>query len=87
MFKVLNIFFLLIILFFAWSTFKYYSSSKNIKIKDFNRNNINQIINNKMSNIPTLKSDTNNVIEFNNSITNEVIKDKPRSFWKLLKIK
>tara|TARA_Y100000389_G_C17388166_1_gene478300 strand:+ start:835 stop:1098 length:264 start_codon:yes stop_codon:yes gene_type:complete len=87
MFKVLNIFFLLIILFFAWSTFKYYSSSKNIKIKDFNRNNINQIINNKMSNIPTLKSDTNNVIEFNNSIANEVIKDKPRSFWKLLKIK
>ena len=82
--KIIKYFFLLSFnLFFI--TYKYYSSKKNIEAKDFNRNNINEIINKKISNLPILKNDTNNVIEFNDGLSNEIKKDKPRSFWNLLK--
>lgn len=87
MIKVLNIFFLLLILTFFFITYKYYSSKKNIEIKDFNRNNIDQIINTKISNLPILENDTNNVIEFNDGFSNKINNDKPRSFWNLLKSK
>ena len=83
--KILSIFFLILIIIFFGSTFKYYSSNKNIKNKEFNRNNIDQILNDKISNLPILKNDTNNVIEFNDGFSNEIQNDKPRSFWKLLK--
>ena len=55
------------------------------ELKDFNRNNIDEIINKKITNLPVLKSDTNNVIEFNDGFSNEIQNDKPRSFWNLLK--
>ena len=85
--KVINIFFLILVLIFFFITYKYYSSNKNIESKYFNRNNINEIINKKISNLPVLKNDTNNVIEFNDGLSNEIKNDKPRSFWNLLKIK
>jgi hypothetical protein len=85
MLKGLNILFIILILIFALSTFKYYSSNKNLQIKDFNRNNINQIINQKISNLSVLENNTNNVIEFNNSFKDEIINKKSRSFWNLLK--
>ena len=72
---------------FFFTTYKYYSSTKNIKSKDYNRNNIDKIINNKISNLPILKNDTNNVIEFNDGFSNEIKNEKSRSFWKLLKSK
>jgi len=84
MYKTVNIIFFLLVLFFFWNVYIYYSSTINIKIKEFNRNNIDQIIKEKTSNIPVLKNDTNNVIEFNNSILDHKNIDKPRSFWKLL---
>ena len=40
-------------------------------------------ISSKISNLPILKNDTKNVIEFNNGYSNEI--EKPRSFWNLLK--
>ena len=83
--KILNIIFILLVLIFFGSTYKYYSSNKNIKVKEFNRNNIDEIINKKISNLPILKNDTNNVIEFNDGFSNEIKNDKPRSFWNLLK--
>ena len=83
--KILSIFFLILVIIFFGSTFKYYSSNKNIKNKEFNRNNIDQILNDKISNLPILKNDTDNVIEFNDGFSNEIKKDKPRSFWNLLK--
>ena len=83
--KILNIFFILLVLIFFGSAYKYYSSNKNIKVKEFNRNNIDEIINKKISNLPILKNDTNNVIEFNDGFSNEIKNDKPRSFWNLLK--
>ena len=83
--KILSIFFLILVIIFFGSIFKYYSSNINIKNKEFNRNNIDQILNNKISNLPILKNDTDNVIEFNDGFSNEIKNDKPRSFWNLLK--
>ena len=83
--KIVSIVFILLVIIFFGSTYKYYSSNKNIKNKEFNRNNINQLLNDKISNLPILKNDTDNVIEFNDGFSNEIKNDKPRSFWNLLK--
>ena len=82
--KILNILLSIAVIIFFISTFKFYSSNKNIDAKKYNRNNINEIISNKISNIPILKDDTNNVIKFNDGISNDNNNDKPRSFWNLL---
>ena len=83
--KIVNIFLFVIILFFFLNIYKYYSSNKNINSKEFNRKNINQIINKKISNLPILNNDTNNIIIFNDGYSNEIKNDKTRSFWNLLK--
>ena len=85
--KAINILSLILVSIFFLLTFKYYSSQKNIETRDFNRNNIDEIINMKISNLPILKNDTNNVIQFNDGFSNEMKNDKPRSFWNLLKSK
>jgi len=87
MHKVFNILFSIIFLIFFMSIYNYYFSNKNINIKEFNRSNINKIINEKASNLPELPNNTKNVIEFNNSISDKTNIEKPRSFWKLLKSK
>ena len=85
--KIFNILFFLLILIFFFNTYKYYSSNKNLKEKHYNRKNINQIINNKITDLPVLLNDTDNIIEFNNSINEDTYNKKPRSFWNLLKSK
>ena len=73
---------------FFFFTFKYYSSNKNINTKDYNRLNIDLILKDKTSGLPILKNNTNNIIEFNNSLENEIDKyEKKRKFWDLLKNK
>ncbi|MDA8687969.1 hypothetical protein N9L69_00290 [Candidatus Pelagibacter bacterium] len=86
MYKILNIVLFILILIFFINIYFYYSSKKNVNAKDFNRININKIINEKISNLLILHNDTNDVIEFNNSFSNEK-KIKSRSFWNLLKSK
>lgn len=85
--KAINILLFLMIIFFFFITYNYYSSTRNIEAKDFNRKNINEIINKKISNLPVLNNDTNNVINFNDGFSKEIKNDKPRSFWNLLKSK
>ena len=87
MIKVINSFLIILVLIFFFTIYKYYSSNKNIEEKNFNRNNIDKIINTKISNLPILESDTLNVIEFNDGFSNEIKNDKSRSFWNLLKSK
>ena len=87
MYKIFKILILILILFFYFSIYKYYSSSKNIDAKNYNRKNIDKIINDKISNLEILPNDTINVIEFNDSFSNEIKNNKPRSFWNLLKSK
>ena len=86
--RILNILMVLIIILFFFFTFKYYSSNKNINTKDYNRLNIDLILKDKTSGLPVLKNNTNNIIEFNNSLENEIDKyEKKRKFWDLLKNK
>ena len=66
-------------------SFRYYSSNVNISNKNFIRSNIDQILREKITDLPILSNDTDNDIEFNNSIENEINDDKKRSFWNLLK--
>jgi len=87
MYKVINLFFVIIVFLFFFNIYKYYSSNKNIKNIDLNRSNIEEIIKKKTSGIPILKNDTNNVIEFNDSFDEEIKNNKKRSFWDLLKSK
>ena len=83
--KIFNIFLGVLILTFFFNIYSFYSSNKNLESKEFNRSNINQIINTKISNLPILKNDTDDVIKFNDGFSNEIKNDKPRSFWNLLK--
>ena len=80
--KIKNFFFVISIIIFLYTIFNLYFSDQNRKktIKNRTMNNIeNLYISNK--NIPILKSDTDNVIEYKSH--NKIIKKK-RKFWKLL---
>ena len=85
MYKLLNILMVLLILFFVYNIFKFYSSNKNLNNRSFNRSNIDEILKKKIKDLPILDNDTNNVIEFNNSLENDINDNKKRSFWDLLK--
>ena len=87
MYKIINLFFVIIIILFFFNVYKHYSSNKNIKNINLNRSNIEEIIKTKISDTPILKNDTNNVIEFNDSFDEEIKNNKKRSFWDLLKSK
>jgi len=86
MYKIVNLLFIIIIFLFFFNIYNYYSSNKNIKNINLNRSNIEKIIKTKISNIPILKNDTNNVIEFNSSFSEEIKDNKKRNFWNLLKM-
>ena len=86
MYKILNLLFIIFIFLFFFNIYKYYSSNTNIKNVNLNRSNIDTIIDIKISNLPILQNDTDNVIEFNSSFLEEINDDKKRKFWDLLKI-
>ena len=85
--KIFDFLFGFWIIIFFFYIYSFYSSNKNLESKEFNRSNIDQIINKKILNLPILKNDTNDVIEFNDGFSNEIKNDKIRSFWNLLKFK
>ena len=74
--KVFNIIMFFLIIFFILFIFKYYSSNKNVINKDFNRINIDKILDEKVRDLPVLFNDTNNIIEFNDSFDNEIKDEK-----------
>ena len=85
MIKILNLIMFPLIIIFILSIYNYYSSNKNIDAKNYNRKNIDRILKEKIFDLPVLKNDTNNVIEFNNSLKDDIEENKKRSFWNLLK--
>jgi hypothetical protein len=87
MYKIINLFLLTIVIIFFFKTFNYYLSNKNIANINSNRSNINEILKSEVSELPILKDNTNNVINFNSTFASEIENDKPRSFWNLLKFK
>ncbi len=64
-----------------------YLSDKNKKLINLNRLNIDQGINEESMNLPILKSDTDNVIEFNEGYNQKNNTKPQRKFWKLFKNK
>ena len=87
MYKIINLLFVLLILLFFFSVYNYYSSNKNIKNINLNRSSFDETLKNKILNLPVLDNDTNDVIEFNSSPSDEIKDDEQRNFWDLLKIK
>ena len=85
MFKIINILMSLLVIFFIFEVFSFYSSNKNISSKSYNRSNIDLILKEKIKDLPVLANDTSNIIEFNDSFDEEDNSDKKRSFWELLK--
>ena len=87
MYKIINLFFIIFIFLFFFKIYNYYSSNKNIKNINLKRSNFQEILENSILNLPNLESDTNNVIEFNSSFSDEIKSNKQRNFWNLLKFK
>ncbi len=85
--NIINLLLVTMIFLFFLNIINYYLSEKNIKETNLNRININEILKKKSLNLPVIKSDTDNVIEFNTTYSEEIKNDKTRSFWNLLKIK
>ena len=75
---------MLFIMFFIYSTFSIYNSNLLVNKKKFNRSNIDEILKEKVSDLPILENDTSDVVEFNDTF-NMDINNKKRSFWKLFK--
>jgi len=81
--KIKNIFFFLILVLFLFTVTFYYFSEENKKKISINRVKFSENLKNTTGSIPTLRNDTENVIEYTTSnIENKKI--KKRHFWKLL---
>jgi len=80
--NILSVIIFLTICIFVFFIVSTYTSDKK-KIKS-NRINVYKKIEENISNLPILKNDTNEVIEFNSGYDNENNKIK-RNFWKLFK--
>tara|TARA_B110000495_G_C22510319_1_gene312254 strand:+ start:121 stop:387 length:267 start_codon:yes stop_codon:yes gene_type:complete len=72
------------IIFFIYFTISTYISNNNKKKINYNRANINTNIKEKLSTLPLLKNDTNDVVEFNSGYKDENNTIK-RNFWNLFK--
>ena len=82
--NIINLLLFTIIILFFLNIINYYLSEKNIKETNLNRININEILKKKSLNLPVIKSDTDNVIEFNTTYSEEIKNNKTRRFWDLL---
>ena len=85
MLKELKYFFYIsIIFFFLFFTVRYYFSDTNKKISYRSLNEISKKIDNFTKDLQTLKSDTENIIEYIETIKNENKKKKKYYFFELL---
>ena len=85
--RIFNILLFLIIITFYFFVYRYYFSENNIKNIENKRVNVEKDLIKKTTNLPLLKNDTNNVIEFNSGFNEQINDTQPRNFWQLLKIK
>ncbi len=74
--------FIVIILLFIFLTGKYYFSDENIKNSYRSYKNIDEKVKIYSKNLPLLKNDTENIIEYVNQADKK--KKKKFNFWKLL---
>ncbi len=84
MIRVLNIIIIILLTIFFYKVFSFYSSLNNKDLISKNRENIDNIIDSKIQDIPFFKNDTNNVIEFNSGY-NQNDDENNKRFWNLFK--
>jgi len=82
--EVKYVVYLLTIFFFIFFVIKFYLSENNIKKSNKVIIQYQNKIDKKFNNLPIIKSDTNNIIEYTNEIE-EFKNKKQRKFWDLLK--
>ena len=80
--EIKYLFFIVIIILFLFFTGKYYFSNENIKKSYRSYKNIDQKIKDYSKNLPLLKNDTENIIEYVKQTDKK--KKKKFNFWKLL---
>ena len=80
--EIKYLFFIVIIILFLFFTGKYYFSNENIKNSYRSYKNIDQKIKDYSKNLPLLKNDTKNIIEYVKQTDKK--KKKKFNFWKLL---
>ena len=82
--EVKYVFYLLAIFFFIFFVIKFYLSENNIKRSNKIIFQYQNELDKKFNNLPIIKNDTNDIIEYTNEI--EVFKNKKqRKFWDLFK--
>ena len=82
--EVKYVFYFFTIFFFIFFVIKFYLSENNIKRSNRIIFQYQNELDKKFNNLPIIKNDTNDIIEYTNEI--EIFKNKKqRKFWKLLK--
>ena len=84
--EVKYVFYLLAIFFFIFFVIKFYLSENNIKRSNKIIFQYQNELDKKFNNLPIIKNDTNDIIEYTNEIE-EFKNKKPRKFWDLFKSK
>ena len=82
--KIKNIFYLASFFIFIILTTKFYFSDKNIKETNKSRSLYSAKLNNNTQNLPLLKNDTNNIIEYINDVEIYKKNKKKYTFWDLI---
>ena len=82
--KVINLFFLLLFLIFTILTITFYFSDENIRKTNKFRSVYSINLNKMINNLPLLKNDTSDIIQYKNDV--EIYKKKKKNyiFWGLL---
>jgi len=83
--KIIHIFYLLSFLTFISSTLFFYFSEQNIIKINKSRSLYSLKKNDFISDLPLLKNDTNNIIEFKDDVDFIINKKKYYKFWDLIK--
>ena len=78
------IFYLLTIFFFIFFVLKFYLSENNIKKTNKTILEYQSKLDKKIGNLPIIKNDTRNIIDYKNEIE-EFKNKKQRKYWKLIK--
>tara|TARA_Y100001949_G_scaffold137239_1_gene118912 strand:- start:1650 stop:1913 length:264 start_codon:yes stop_codon:yes gene_type:complete len=82
--KVINLFFLLLFFIFTILTITFYFSDENIRKTNKFRSLYSVNLNKMINNLPLLKNDTSDIIQYKNDV--EIYKKKKKNyiFWDLL---
>ena len=82
--KIKYIFYLASFFIFIILTTKFYFSDQNIRKTNKSRSFYSAELNNNTQNLPLLKNDTNNIIEYINDVEVYKKKKKKYTFWDLI---